>query len=125
MKNLKRTRNAQVTVALPVTAGLLAGATTKLGANGLRGVLITDRATAATIADGTSAPGLKDGEATCELLGVHITVKVPFAAAIAQFAPVYIDAATSAYTATAAGNTQIGVTLEALAGAGVAEVALF
>lgn len=124
MKTLKRTRNAQVTVALAVAVGLVAGKTTKFGASGLRGVLITDRATAATIADGTSAPGLKDGEATCELLGVHITVKVPFAAAIAQFAPVFIDD-NSEYTAVADDNTQVGVTLQALAGAGTAEVALF
>ena len=123
MKNLKRTKNAQIGVALPVPATAVTGQVVPLGADGLRGLMVTARATAETIADGTSAPGLKDGEATVELIGVHTTIKVAVAAAIAQFAPVYVTAA-NVYSTTNTG-TRCGVTLEATTVPGIVEVALF
>lgn len=123
MKNLKRTKNAQIGIAVPVPAGAVAGQVVPLGADGLRGVLMTARATTETVANGTSAPGLKDGEATVELIGVHTTITVQVAAAIAQFAPVYVTPA-NVYSTTNTG-TRCGATLGATTGPGPVEVALF
>ncbi len=124
MKNLKRTKNAQIGIALPVTAGLTAGMVAVLGASGLRGLLLTDRATAVTVANGTCAIGLKDGEATVELIGVHTTITAQVTAPVAQFAAAFVTNA-GAVVSVAAGNTPIGAFLAATTGPGAVEVALF
>ena len=123
MKNLRRTKNAQIGVALPVPDGRGAGQFAKFGTAGLRGILITDRATAETVANGKSAPGLKDGQATVELIGVHTTVTIIVAVAIAQFAPVYFDE--NGDITTVETDTQVGCTLAATTGPGAVEVALY
>lgn len=124
MKNLYRTKNAQIGIALPVAVGLMAGMATALGGAGLRALLITDRATAATVANGTSAPGLKDGEATVELIGVHTTIKAQVTAPVDQFEAAYVTPA-GAVVDVAAGNTPIGAFLASTTGPGTVEVALF
>lgn len=124
MKNLKRTKNAQIQVPLPVPDGIEAGQCCKLGDAGLRGLLITARSVPDTNYQMGGAVGVPEGFATCELIGVHTTVTVSFPAAVARFAPVYCDP-DGDYTTVEAGNTKVGCTLEPLAGAGKAEVALF
>ena len=123
MKNLKRTKNAQIGIAVPVPAGAVAGQVVPLGNAGLRGVLLTARATPETIQSGKSAPGLRDGEATVELIGVHTTIMVQVAAAVAQFAAIYVTAG-NVYSTTDTG-TRCGATLDATSGPGSVEVALF
>ena len=123
LKNLKRTKNAQIGIAVQVPATAVAGQVVPLGATGLRGLMLTDRATAETLANGKSAPGLHEGEATVELVNVHTTISVPVAAAIAQFAALYVSD-DNIYNEDATG-TPVGATLGATPGPGTVEVALF
>lgn len=123
MKNLKKHKEANVSIALPVPAYAVSGGVVPLGANGLKGIVKTDRATAATITAGTAAQGLADGQATVELLGISNILSLAIDAAAAQFALVYVTPA-GAYSATAAGNTKIGYVIDALAGAGTTRVAI-
>lgn len=124
MKNLNATRNAQIDFNLPVPVGTISGTPIRLGANGLIGLPISARATAATIADGTSAPGLADGEASVELIGVHTSVNLTVIGAATQFAIVYVDNATGAVTFTAAGGTKIGYWLDGAGASPTGRVAL-
>lgn len=73
-RNLNRTRNASISVALPVPEGTQSGDITPVGDQGLFGFVLTDRATTASIQAGTAAPGLEDGQATVELPGITISV---------------------------------------------------
>ena len=123
MKNLKKTRAAQSNVAVQVPAGAVEGQVVPLGTSGLRGVLKTARATAETIQNGKSAVGLHEGEATVELINVHMTMVVDVAAAIAQFVALYVDA-NNVYSTDETG-TPVGATLGATTGPGKVEVALF
>lgn len=75
-KNLNRTRNASISVALPVPAGTASGDVVPVGDQGLFGFALTDRATSATIQSGTAAPGLEDGQATVELPGITLSVNL-------------------------------------------------
>lgn len=67
-KNFKR-GNPQggVTAALPVPVGTQAGWIVPIGDQGLTGYTLTPRATAETVADGTSNPGLAAGEASVRI----------------------------------------------------------
>lgn len=122
-KKIKQKKDALITRAVPVADGTLVDNVVLLGAAGLKGYVITDRATTAKINEGTSAPGLADGEASVTLLGVSLVVELAITNAVAQFAAVYVTPG-GAYTATATSNTKIGYALETLSGAGNADVAL-
>ena len=122
-KNIKHTRNSQTTLALPVAVGTLAGMLVLLGTAGLKAFAHTDRATTALINEGKSAPGLKDGEASVELIGVALVAELAIANAINQYDKVYRVAADGTYTATASGNTFVGYALQTLAAPGNAKVA--
>jgi hypothetical protein len=124
MKNLVKTSGANVHIAAPVPEwAAVAGSVVPLGSAGLTAVTHTDRATTATIAAGTSAQGLADTEATCELLGVATIVRLAIDAAIARFAKVYVTGA-GVYTGTAGGNTFIGYAFDAAGAPGTIRVAL-
>lgn len=122
MKNIVKTVPACVGLALPVPDPTLSGDVRVLGA-GLTVIALTDRATTATIASGFAAPGLQDGEASCRVINVSNVVVLALDGAIAQFVKVYVTG-TGTYTATAAGNKFIGYSLNTLAAAGPARVAL-
>lgn len=82
MKNLNRTRNAQIILAMLVAAGTKSGDVVLIGSDGLRGLAHTDRVTAEALAPGsiiTPPPGLAAGEASVELIGVHVSVNLPVA----------------------------------------------
>lgn len=114
-RNLAVTREAQTTLAVQVAAGTKSGDIVLVGSAGLTGWALTDRATTATIDAGTSAPGLKDGEASVELTGIHTGVYLTVAGGVALGAKVYKVAADGTYSGTATGNTLIGFALEAIA----------
>ena len=102
----------------------LTGDVVILGADGLKGLALTDRATAATIDNGLAAPGLADGQATVRMTGVATVANLNVAAAVNQFAAVYRVPADGTYTGTATGNTKIGYAMATTAAAGIVPVAL-
>ncbi len=124
MINLKHTAQGNVLLALAVTSGNTAGNVVPLGSYGLRGILHTARATTATIAAGTAAQGLADGEASVELIGINTVLDLALAGAISQYAPVYATYAAGVATYDTSGTHFIGWALEALSGAGTAKVAV-
>lgn len=82
MKNLNRTRNAQIILALAVAAGTKSGDVVLIGTDGLKGLAHTDRVTPEMLAPGslvTPPAGLAAGEASVELIGVHVSVNLPVA----------------------------------------------
>lgn len=107
MKKVLRTRNANVALALPVAANTPADAVVAIGTDGLQGIALTPRATAATIAAGTAAPGLADGQASVELPGVNTVLQLAVAGTAAVGKKVY-RAADGSYTFTATDNVLIG-----------------
>ena len=114
MKNLRYgDPHSGVTLAMAVPSGTVAGEVLTIG-EGLRVIALTDRATSATIADGTAAPGLADGEASVRLIGVDWVVSLAIdggAAAVGE--KIYLVAATpNTYSSTATGNSLIGYSLE-------------
>lgn len=123
-KNLALTREAQTTVALPVAAGTKSGDVVLIGANGLTGWALTDRATTATITTGASAQGLQDGEASVELTGIHTCVYLTIATAVNPGDRVYKVTADGTYSGTAAGATFIGYALTVTAAGAVGIVGL-
>lgn len=124
MRNLKHTTDANVALALPVTAGNEAGNVVPLGTAGLRGLLKTARATTALIAAGEVAAGLADGEASVELIGIATVVDLAVAGAVAQFARVYATFSSGVPTYDATGTHFIGYALETASGAGTIKVGL-
>lgn len=123
-KNIRHTKAGNVCLALAVTAGNASGNVVPLGTAGLRGLLLTNRATTALINSGEAAPGLANGEATVELIGVSTVVDLAVAGAVAQYARVYATYATGVPTYDATGTHFIGYALEAAAGADTIKVAL-
>lgn len=117
MRNLHMTRSAQIAIACAVAAGTKSGDVVLVGAEGLFGVALTDRATAATITAGTAAPGLTDGQASVELVGVSTAVRVTVAEQVALGEGVYRKASDGTYTTADAGNQFIGYALEATSAA--------
>lgn len=116
-------KDALATLALPVPAGTIKGNVVVLGANGLRGFTQTDQATAPNAPLGKNAPGLLVGQATVILIGVSLVASLAINAAINQYDKVYITAG-GVYTPTSAGNTFVGYSLDTLAAAGNARIAL-
>jgi hypothetical protein len=88
--------------------------------------VLTERATAANLADfSRNVPqGLKDGEASCELVGIALAVNLLVANAVTLGAPVYRVTADGTYSATATGGVIVGYALAAQAAAGTIPVAL-
>jgi predicted RecA/RadA family phage recombinase len=88
-------------LSLPVISGVVSGDPVLIGA-ALPGVALTDRRT--------------DGTASVQLNGAfHLEIVAAGAMAVGDI--VYITAATSVLTGTAAGNVRFGYLLEAIAGA--------
>ena len=126
-KNLAETREAQTTLALPVAVGTKSGDVVLIGANGLTGWALTDRATAATINSpvyGQAPQGLQDGEATVELIGIHTALYLTVATAVNPGDKVYRVTADGTYSGTATANAFIGYALTVTAAAGIAIVGL-
>lgn len=90
-KNLHQTKNSNVTHVCAVPEGTKSGGVFKLGP--LTAWALTDRATAETIANGTAAQCLKEGQATCELAGVSTVVLLPATAAGAAFTEFSVNGA--------------------------------
>lgn len=118
MRNLHMTRNAQIAIACAVAAGTKSGDVVLVGAEGLFGVALTDRATATTISAGTAVQGLADGQATVELVGVHTALRLTVAEQPALGEAIYRKAADGTYTTVDAGNQFIGYALEPSSAAG-------
>ncbi len=121
-KNLHKTRNANIGVYGAVPAGTVSGDVLPLGSGGLIGWALTDRVTQAELDDFSNnsvipSQGLKDGEASLELIGVATSVKLEVSAAVTLWATVYVTPG-GAYTPTAMGNTQVGFALAAATAAG-------
>lgn len=116
-------RRANVVLNLPVPAGTLAHQVVALGANGLKGITQTDRATVTTIAAGTAAPGLANGEAAVLLIGVSlVTNTLAVTVAVNQFDKIYL-ANDGTYNKTNTGLF-IGFALDTLAAPGNPRIAL-
>lgn len=130
-KNLFATRNGNLAFPLPVPAGTLPGAVVFIGS--ILAYVLTERATTANINDfSKNVPqGLKDGEASCELVNISLAVNLLVATAVTLGALVYRVRADGTYTAAAdtGGTTpvshdRIGYALAAQAAAGTIPVAL-
>ena len=121
MKNLNRgSREAQVTVWGPVPNGTEAGEVLALGAAGLFAIALTPQITQAYLDDMTKTlpQGLGAGEASLELINVHVSLNIPVPEAdVAAWAPVYL-LPDKTYTATPGAGTMVGFALEARSGAG-------
>jgi hypothetical protein len=125
MKNLV---NGEVTkavrLALTVPSGAVAGSVQIYG-EGLKLLLMTDRATTATIAAGTAAPGLADGQASCVLLDVDYVVNLTIAGGTAAIGEkIYRVTADGTYSSTAASAVFIGYALDVVTSGAVGRVAL-
>ena len=122
-KNTVYDKDALITLALPVPDGTQAGEIAALGTDGLLGYAQTARATTENIALGLNAVGLKAGEASVSLLGVHLVAVLNVAIAATLFAAIYRTTA-GAYTTVAAGNTRVGHAVTETTAPGLVEVAL-
>lgn len=80
-----------VTLALPVAAASQVGDIVPVGSDGLTGYMVTPRATSATVAAGTSAPGLVDGQASVRLVGVEFVIEVDITGAVSIGDAVFTD----------------------------------
>lgn len=123
-KNLHKTAKGLIHAALAVPAGTKSGDVVLVGTKGLKGWALTDRATAATIADGSAAPGLVDGAATVELVGVSLAVNLTVAGGGVMGDKVYKIPADGTYTGVASGNNFIGYALRDWADGAVVPVGL-
>ena len=127
MKNLNRTKNAQLQVPGAAPAGTESGQVVPLGPDGLLGIAETHRVTQADLDDFTNVlpQGLAAGEASFELVGIHTSMNLEVDGAVAQWAAVYYTPG-PVYTANgaAAGAIKIGYALEPISGAGIAKVGL-
>lgn len=110
-KNLHMTRKALICVALAVAAGTKSGDVVLVGTKGLKGFALTDAATTDTIAAGTAPQNLQAGEATVELVGVSLAVRLPLAGTGALGDKVYKVAADGTYSGVATSNAFIGYAL--------------
>lgn len=110
-KNLHKTAKAQISAALTVPVGTKSGDVVFIGTSTLKGWALTDAATAATVADGTAAPNLAAGQATVELIGVTLSVKLTVAVGGVLGDKVYKVTADNTYSGTAAGGKFIGYAL--------------
>lgn len=110
-KNLHKTAKAQISAALAVPAGTKSGDVVFIGTSTLKGWALTDAATAETVTAGTSAPGLAAGQATVELVGVTLSVRLTVAAGGALGDKVYKVTADNTYSGTASGGKFIGYAL--------------
>jgi hypothetical protein len=125
VNNTAKFKDSFVSKALPVPDGTVAGAVIPLGANGLRAYVKTARATTATIAAGTAAQGLADGEATVILIGCAFLVALTLATTCDQFDAIY-RAGDGTYTtdSEAAGAVLIGYAMKTIAAPGAVQVAI-
>lgn len=113
-----------VRLAMTVASGVVAGSVQIYG-EGLKLLVMTDRATTATIAAGTAAPGLADGQASCVLLDVDYVVNLAIAGGTAAIGEkIYRVTADGTYSSTAAGGVFIGYALDIVTSGAVGRVAL-
>lgn len=121
-KKIKEFKDSFVRLALPVPVGSLSDDIVNLGTGGLRALCLTDRATAATLAAFTAAPGLKDGEASVILQGVAAIADLDISVAATQYQRIY-RAADGTYTNVPA-DIFVGYMTETIAAPGPARVAV-
>lgn len=117
-KNENRTRDAQIVIAAPVPVGTVSGDIV-IFTGGLTGWATTDRITQAYLDDLSNNPpqGLADGEASVELIDIHLSVTLTVAGTATFGAKVYDDGA-GGFDLTSTANAQIGYALEASPSAG-------
>lgn len=123
-KNMHSTRDAQVTLAVPVAVGTKSGDVVLVGTAGLWGHALTDRATPEARAVGLAAHSLPDGYATVELVNVHKTLTLLLADSVSIGDKVYRKASDGTFTTTASGNLLIGYAIEDIASGARGPVAL-
>lgn len=128
---MHQTRKAHIVEPMPVPAGTAIGDVILVG--GLLCYVTTERVTQAQIDDfNVNVPqGLADGEASCELIDISITVRHAVAEATTVGARIYRRRDTGAYTIAAdtggtapIANDPIGYTLEAKAAGEVNPIGL-
>lgn len=110
-KNMHQTAKGQLCAALTVPAGTKSGDVVFVGSSTLKGHALTDAATSDTVTAGTAAPGLAAGQATVELVGVSLAVRLTLAGSGSLGDKVYKVAADGTYGGTASGNKFIGYAL--------------
>jgi hypothetical protein len=114
----------RLALAIPAGASAVDGSVQVLG-EGLKVLMMTDRATTTTINAGTAAPGLADGQATCVLLDVDFVVNLAIAGGTAAaFEKIYRVTADGTYSSTAAGAVFIGYNLDIVTTGNISRVAL-
>ena len=123
-RNLNRTQSANIRVPMPVPSGTVSGQVVAIGSDGLVGYAITDRVTQAQLDSKTQTlpQGLRDGQASVELIGVGISVNLQLPAGTAG-SRVYVTPG-GAYSGTASGNTPIGYRLATSTASGLVPVGL-
>lgn len=115
-RNMTHRGDPYVALPLPVAANTPAGAVVAVGDGGLVGYVKTARATTATIAAGTAAPGLADGQASVELIGIGLAVQleVDSTTSVVLGQPVYKVTADASYSDDPAGAIFIGYALQTI-----------
>lgn len=112
-KNTNRTRNANVVMPLTIV-GAKSGDVVPIGDQGLMGYALTDTYSASADNGNIVPPqGLKDGEASIEVIGVSRVVELTIAGSPDVGDPIFRVTADGTYTATANGNKFIGYFLGA------------
>lgn len=101
-------REGYVALALTVGASVEKDDIIQVGSEGLIGFVLTDRATTATIAAGTAAQGLANGEATVALPGVGLVVERPNVGGVSAVGEKAYVNSSGNYTSSASGNTFVG-----------------
>jgi len=111
--NMTHRGDPYIALPLAVASGTVAGDVVAIGTGGLTGYVKTDRATTALIAAGTAAPGLADGQASVELIGVGLAVNltVDSTTSVVLGQPVYKVTADASYSDDPAGAIFIGYAL--------------
>ena len=124
--NVTHRGDPYIALPLAVADGTVAGDIVAIGTGGLTGYVKTARATTATIAAGTAAPGLADGQATVELIGVGLAVQleVESTTSVVLGQPVYKVTADGTYSDEPTGAIFIGYALATILDAATGLVGL-
>lgn len=124
-KNMDMTRNGNIVVPLTVPAGTVAGEVVFIGTDGLMGYALTAIQPAPDVLSEESyVHGLEEDQASVELVGVNLVVRVAVVEAVAEGEGIYLSAQNT-YTTTAGTDPLIGWAIADTTSAGdVARVAL-
>jgi hypothetical protein len=127
MKNDHDVRDVEVSLALPVADGTVAGEVLEVGS--LRVLALTPQVTQEQLDSlderNQPAQGLEAGQASCVILGCHRSMWVDCTTAVDVGAPVYKQADKTYAATPVSGDFPAGYALGTLAAAGRVPIALF